>query len=175
MKKGVSMQKYLADIRSHIGKLRGIGVTYHDSSIALKVLRGLSDEYAVDRKILFSQEDLTFEDICGKLLSEALMNTSGKGRAGQGSSSNPFPAMANYSQGKDKKKRNPCYICRAEDHQHYECPHKSDVPGERVYICFTCKQKGHKSPDCPQNAGKTGKKPKAGKGNLAEAGKDNTN
>jgi hypothetical protein len=176
MKKGVSMQKYLSDIRSLIGKLRGIGVTYHDSSIALKVLRGLSDEYAVDRKILFSQEDLTFEDICGKLLSEALMNTSQRGRAGQGSSSTHTPALANVGQAKERKqKKVVCYICRGEDHITWDCPHKADnPPGERVIICFICKQKGHKSPECPQNPMRAQKKPKSGKGNLAEAAEGST-
>ena len=72
MKKGVSMQRYIGDIRSFVGKLRGLGVEYPEKSIVLKVLRGLSDEYAVDRKILFNQPDLSFEEVCGRLLSEAL-------------------------------------------------------------------------------------------------------
>jgi len=51
MKRGATMMKYINDIRGLIGKLRGVGVVYPDKSIVLKVLRGLSEEYDVDRKI----------------------------------------------------------------------------------------------------------------------------
>ena len=167
MKKGVSMMKYINDIRSLLGKLRGIGVVYPEKSIVLKVLRGLSEEYAVDRKILYKQENLTFEGICGSLISEEMMISNvRRGRA-------PGPALANVSKGYKPPsgvgkvpRVKTCYICRQEGHLSPDCPHKSDVQGEKVYICFNCGQKGHKIADCPKEkvAQKTGK---PGGSNLA--------
>ena len=185
MRRGITMQKYISEIRSFVGKLRGVGVVYPEKSIVLKVLRGLSEEYAVDRKIMFNQENLTFEEVCGRLLSEALMSSTVRGKSGQGSSSSP--ALANASFGKSrspqpgqssKAKEKRCFICRVEGHISTDCPHRSSVPGEKVFICYTCKQPGHKSPDCPKKKGglsarAAGKLPagsgKPGGSNLAEA------
>jgi gag-polypeptide of LTR copia-type/Zinc knuckle len=175
MKKGVTMMKYIGDIRSFIGKLRGLGVVYPEKSVVLKVLRGLSEEYSVDRKILFNQENLTFEDVCGRLLSEALMSTNNKGSSGQGSSRNPYPAMANVGQGADVKPRGKvCYICKKKGHITKECPHYSGKPGEKTYICFACGQKGHKSTECPKNGGEDKKKSEPGRSNLAVAEEKST-
>ena len=168
MQKGVSMQKYIADIQGYIGKLRAIGVEYHDKTMVLKVLRGLSEEYAVDRKILFNQDTLTFEEVCSKLQSEALMSEKVKGRTGQGSSQNPNPPMANASQGSYGRGSQPqgsqasgpggtgfkgsssvrCFICRENGHLSSACPHKS-AAGGKVYICYLCKQSGHLAAKCP--------------------------
>ena len=149
---------------------------YLEKSIVLKVLRGLSDEYAVDRKILFNQPDLSFEEVCGRLLSEALMGSSQRGnRAGQGSSQNPYPAMANPSfgggsaqpQSRQSKLYNLCFICKEEGHISTECKHRSAVPGEKVFICYICKKPGHMSPDCPKNKGPGGQKGSRGSGGSA--------
>ena len=169
MQRGVSMQKYIADIQSYIGKLRAIGVDYPDKTIVLKVLRGLSEEYSVDRKILFNQDNLTFEEVCSRLQSEALMSEKVKGRAGQGSSQNPHPhPMANTSQGSYGYRSQPqgsqpsgsggsgfkgapstrCFICRDSGHLSLDCPYKS-ASGEKVYICYLCKQSGHVAAKCP--------------------------
>jgi hypothetical protein len=173
MRRGTTMQKYISEIRSLLGKLRGVGVVYPEKSIVLKVLRGLSEEFAVDRKILFKQQNLTFEGVCGELLSEAMMSNNLKGRSGQGSSSNPYPALANVGQGSERKKKaSRCYICKKEDHMSWDCPHKSATPGEKVWMCYICNEKGHKSPDCPSN--KVGKKPKPGGSNLAVGKEDKT-
>ena len=51
MKKGVSMQKYISDLKTYISKLRGVGVEYVEKSKVLKLLRGLGADYEMDRKI----------------------------------------------------------------------------------------------------------------------------
>jgi hypothetical protein len=169
MKRGVTMMKYINDIRGLIGKLRGVGVVYPDKSIVLKVLRGLSEEYAVDRKILFKQENLTFEDVCGCLLSEEMMSNNSK------KTRTPGPALANVSKGYNHPSEvgkvprvKTCYICRQEGHLSPDCPHKSGVQGEKVYICFNCGQKGHKIADCPKEKPPL-KSSKPGGSNLAVA------
>jgi hypothetical protein len=174
MRRGTTMQKYIQDIKGHLGKLRGVGVVYPESAMVLKLLRGLSEEYEMDRKILFNMEDLSFEDACSRLLSESLMGSRYRGRAGQGSSSNPGPALANVGQGKwrkgvpkplaDKK----CFICQEKGHLSKDCPKNSGKPGEKTIICFICGQKGHKSPECPQKGEEGQKRAKPGSSNLAE-------
>jgi hypothetical protein len=175
MRRGTSMMKYIADIRSFIGKLRGIGVDYPEKSVVLKLLRGLSDEYVMDRKILFNTPNLGFEEACNRLLSEAMMiNHNARGAGGSTSSKGPVMANAAESfnnEGRFKQERK-CFICRQGGHLSAACPHKAK-PGEaKVYICYSCGSKEHKIADCPTRstgAAKGGSKGgKAARSNLAE-------
>ena len=169
MKKGVTMQRYISELKSYVGRLRGIGVVYPEKSTVLKLLRGLSEEYAVDRKILYNTENLGFEDACGRLLSEAIMVGQHKKLGGNGG-----PALANASEGStrnfgpDKRK---CYVCGEVGHISPKCPLKKSVGGTaKVYKCYSCGELSHKIADCPKRKEELmrGSKKSGGKANLVE-------
>jgi hypothetical protein len=172
MKRGVTMQRYISELKSYVGRLRGIGVVYPEKSIVLKLLRGLSEEYAVDRKILYNTENLGFEDVCGRLLSEAVMVGQHKKFGG-----NVGPALANTTMGSNKSfgpEKRRCYVCGEAGHISPKCPLKQSVGGSaKVYKCYSCGELSHKIADCPKHKEELvrGSKKSGGKANLVE-GKD---
>lgn len=172
MKRGVTMQRYISELKSYVGRLRGIGVVYPEKSTVLKLLRGLSEEYAVDRKILYNTENLGFEDACGRLLSEAVMVGQHK-RSAVGSG----PALANTSEVSTKRfgaEKRKCYVCGEVGHISPKCPLKKNVGASaKVYKCYSCGDMNHKIADCPKHKEELlkGIKKSGGKANLVE-GKD---
>jgi hypothetical protein len=164
MRRGVSMQVYITELKSLLSKLKGLGVEMPEEIKVIRLVRGLSEEYEVDRKILGNIEDLKFEEACGKLLSESLMRKSTIRREG--------PAMGNYAGGSKKtytkrpaSKRTSgsktCYVCGEQGHISFNCPRKTEgKPGEKMYLCYICNSDKHKVAACPQRVSKGTMAPK---------------
>ena len=161
MGRGVSMEKYIMGVKRMQEKLRGVGLTLDDEMKVIKLLRGLNETYAMDRKILMNVPGLSFEEACGRLLSEAQMGkvTEGKVPVANLSVVSGEPAW------KARVKRR-CYNCNSESHLSNSCPEVRKVSTIRKLTCFVCGSEKHRAFECPKKfQGRA-----AGVANVSQAG-----
>ena len=166
MKKGVSMQTYISGLKSLLSRLKGLSVDIPEELKVIKLLKGLREDYEMDRKILKNKEGLSFEEACGSLLSEALMQGGSGARKGENALANAASSQTSSSKRGGYKKdgtRLPktCFICGGEGHFALQCPRKKEG-GERSYLCYVCGSDKHKAYACPKRAAAGGQPPPKG-------------
>ena len=142
----MSMESYIQEVKALIDRLRGVGVVLEDEMMVIKLLRGLREEFDVERKIISSSENLNFAEVCARLQSDALMSKKSykdSPQANAASERQRPPKRKNGASGKGSY----CYICGDSSHISPQCPHKKPGGG-KVFVCYKCKKPGHKSADC---------------------------
>jgi gag-polypeptide of LTR copia-type len=70
----VSLDTNIRELKNKQEKLRGVGIVSDEEMKVLKLLRGLSEVYDMDRKIIQNTPEISFEEACSKLLNEADIN-----------------------------------------------------------------------------------------------------
>ena len=161
MGRGVSMEKYIMDVKRMQEKLRGVGLTLDDEMKVIKLLRGLNETYAMDRKILMNVPGLNFEEACGRLLSEAQMGKVTEGKVPVANLS----VVSGETAWKARVKRR-CYNCNSESHLSSSCPEVRKVPTVRKLTCFVCGSEKHRAFECPKKF----RRSTAGAANVSQAG-----
>ena len=158
MTSGMSMEAYITEVKALLDNLMEVGLIMDEEMKVINLLRGLSDEYEVERKILSASESFNFEEVCARLLSDSLMSRKPSKEPPQANTAQAR-GRGGGSKAGGKKKGSYCYVCGDANHISPQCPHKK-ADGEKVFVCYTCKKPGHKAAECrSKKVGRRGGKP----------------
>jgi len=162
MRKGQTMESYIREYKGHLDRLRDIGVQHDEKVVVLNLLNGLRDEYAIDRKIMSRNNDLSYDEAVGQLLSESLLERSVSSGPVLG---NLTEADSKKGKGRGKGKgEKVCYHCGQKGHVKPSCP---DLDKYESGACYNCHKMGHLSAKCPKKKGGSGGQPRA---NMTQGG-----
>jgi hypothetical protein len=157
MGRGVSLDTYIRELKNKQEKLRGVGIVSDEEMKVLKLLRGLSEEYDMDRKIIENTPDISFEEACSKLLNEADIRRKRVGTKAP---------MANAADGRPRPVRR-CFNCNSESHLSTSCPEVRKVGTSFGKLtCFVCGSEKHRASGCPKRFNAKA----AGRANMSDGG-----
>ena len=180
LKKGEKkLETYIKEFDSLCDKMRGVGLEVSDREKVLQLTEGLNDmEYDVIVTNILENEEIEYEEACGKLLiyearhqkseGESMEGESffgqrgrGRGRSGRGggrSGSRGGQRGGRGGRGQPQEKK--CYNCKETGHYASDC--------QRPPKCYECRATGHKSYQCPNRGGSTSSdsKPEGGQGST---------